>query len=235
MKKISSLFVLCAVYFVSNVASADFTDIEYSWYEDAILNLQSQWLTNWYGDGRYGTENDITRAELLTILLRAANVTIITPWEKCFPDVETTMWYHNYICTAHTLGIANGFSDGNFKPNDSVTALEALAFWNKAFAVNVATTGDKWYEALQQFSDVNNIMPTHGYTLWTQISRGKSAELIIRLQEFGRTKSPLSYKSTGCQAGWNLTTENTLTIAGKERKYNLYFSRRVKRKNWRID
>ncbi len=73
------------------------------------------------------------------------------------------MWYHRYICTAHTLGIANGFSDGNFKPNDSVTTLEALAFGNKAFGLNVATTGDKWYEALQQFAESNNIMATHGY------------------------------------------------------------------------
>jgi len=109
------------------------------------------------------------------------------------------MWYHRYICTAHTLGIANGFSDGKFKPNDSVTTLEALAFGNKTFAMNVPTTGDKWYEALQQFAESNNIMATHGYTLGTQISRGKSADLIIRLQEYSRTKSPLSYKSTGCQ------------------------------------
>ena len=110
------------------------------------------------------------------------------------------MWYHRYICTAHTLGIANGLSDGKFKPNDSVTTLEALAFGNKTFAMNVPTTGEKWYEAPQQFAESNNIMATHGYTLGTQVSRGKSADLIIRLQEYSRTKSPLSYKSTGCQA-----------------------------------
>lgn len=222
MKKISSLIVLYFISCITSVTFADFTDIEYSWYEDAILNLQTQWLTDWYGDGRYGTENNITRAELLTILLRASNTQIPdTVSEKCFPDVDQKMWYHKYICTAHQLGIANGFSDGKFKPNDSVTTLEALAFWNKAFALNVATTGDTWYEALQQFSDTNNIIPTHGYTTATQISRGKSADLIVRLQEFGRTKTPLSYKSTGCQAAWNLATENTIMIEWKERKYNL--------------
>lgn len=106
------------------------------------------------------------------------------------------MWYHRYICTASQLGIANGFADGKFKPNDSVTTLEALAFGNKAFGLGVVTTGNPWYEALQKFADGNNLMPTHGYTLGTQISRGKSAELIVRLQEYTRTKSPLSYKSS---------------------------------------
>ncbi len=202
---------------------ATFTDIEYSWYKDSILNLETQWLTNGYGDGRYGTENNITRAELLTILLRASNTPIPeTVAEKCFPDVDTAMWYHRYICTAHSLGIANGFSDGKFKPNDSVTTLEALAFGNKAFTLGVETTGEPWYEILQKFSDDNNIMATHSYTKSTQISRGKSAELIIRLQEYTRTKTPLSYKSTGCQTSWNLHAENTIMIAGKERKYNLY-------------
>lgn len=213
---------LCIVSFSSTFA--DFIDIEYSWYKDAILNLQTQWLTQGYGDGRYGTENNITRAEILTILLRANNVSLPeTPTEKCFPDVDAKMWYHRYICAAHTLWIANGFDDGNFKPNAPVTTLEALAFWNKVFALAVDTTSPtKWYEALQKFADDNHIMATHGYTLGTKISRGKSAELIIRLQEYSRSRSPLSYKSTGCQTWGSLVSgENTIMIAGKERKYNL--------------
>lgn len=217
------LFSFFSFLFSLNAVFAAFTDTEYSWYEKSIENLQNQWLTNGYGDGRYGTENNITRAELLTILLRASNTPIPeTVAEKCFPDVDTAMWYHRYICTAHTLGIANGFSDGNFKPNDSVTTLEALAFGNKSFALGIATTGGKWYEALQQFAETNNIMTTRGYTLGTQISRGKSADLIVRLQEYSRTKSPLSYKSAGCQAWGILSGENTITIEWKERKYNLY-------------
>lgn len=217
------IFSLLLLLSSLNEVLAAFSDTEYSWYESSITNLQNQWLTNGYGDGRYGTENNITRAELLTILLRASNTPIPeTVAEKCFPDVDTAMWYHRYICTAHSLGIANGFSDGNFKPNDSVTTLEALAFGNKSFVLDVATTGEKWYEALQQFAESNNIMTTRGYTLGTQISRGKSADLIVRLQEYTRTRSPLSYKSAGCQVWGILSGENTITIEWKERRYNLY-------------
>jgi hypothetical protein len=41
MKKLL-LFALFSLLFSLSEALADFTDIEYSWYEDAILNLQSQ-------------------------------------------------------------------------------------------------------------------------------------------------------------------------------------------------
>ena len=93
-----------------------------------------------YGDGRYGPENDITRAELLTILLRANNVTLPEiGTEKCFPDVNANVWYHRYICAASQLGIANGFEDGTFKPNNPVTTLEAAAFGNKVFALGILT------------------------------------------------------------------------------------------------
>jgi hypothetical protein len=84
-------------------------------------------------------------------------------------------------------------------------------------------TGDTWYETLRAFSEANNIIPTHSYTLKNIISRGKTAEMITRLQEFKRTNAPVSYKSTGCSASGNLVSgENTIIIEGKERKYNLY-------------
>lgn len=80
-------------------------------------------------------------------MLRASAITLPEiGTEKCFPDVDPSLWYHRYICAANKLGVANGFSDGKFKPNDSVTTLEALAFANKAFQTDIATTGEKWYE-----------------------------------------------------------------------------------------
>lgn len=66
-------------------------------------------------------------------------------------------------------------------------------------------------------------MATHTYTTSTKISRGKSAELITRFQEFKRTNSPLTYKSTGCNiSAQSMSSEVTLTVAGKERQFNLF-------------
>lgn len=221
-KKILLISLVSLLFSLSEVL-ADFTDIEYSWYRDSVLNLQNQWLTDGYGDGRYGVENNITRAEILTLLLRSSNITLPeVGTEKCFPDVDPNMWYHRYICAASKRGIANGFEDGKFKPNNPVTTLEAGAFGNKAFSLGINTTSSPWYTDLQNSLNINNILATRSYTLNTLISRGKSAELIIHLQEFKRTNAPLSLKSVGCQANGSLISwENTLMIAGKERKYNL--------------
>lgn len=166
----------------------------------------------------------MTRAEILTLLLRASNTTLPEiGTERCFPDVDPNMWYHKYICNASKMGIANGFDDGKFKPNNSVTTLEALAFGNKVFNLGIATTGNPWYSALQAFAEQNNILPTHSYTVSTNISRGKSAGLITRLQAFKKTNTPLSYKSAGCTVSAGIVSgEQTLTIEGKERKYNLF-------------
>lgn len=88
------------------------------------------------------------------------------------------MWYHRYICAASALGIANGFDDGKFKPNNPVTTLEAGAFGNKAFSLGINTTSSPWYTELQNTLNTNNILTTRSYTLNTLISRGKSAALI---------------------------------------------------------
>jgi hypothetical protein len=146
--------------------------------------------------------------------MKATNTVPENSSEKCFPDVPVNSWYNAYVCTAYKLGLASGFSDGRFKPNDSVTTLEALTFGFRAFGMkDKIGTGDTWYETLRTFSDSNNIIPVHSYTLKNTISRGKTAEMITRLQEFKRTNTPVSYKSTGCSASGNLISgENTIII-----------------------
>lgn len=180
-------------------------------------------MSQGYGDGRYGPETDITRAELLTMLLKANNTPITETSEKCFPDVDNNMWYSKYICTASKLDVAHGFSDGKFKPNDPVTTLEAIAFGNKTFQTGVTTSGENWYTALQEFIDRNNILPTHSYTLSTKISRGKAAEMITRFQEYAQKHTPLGYKSAGCNISSPIiSSEVTLVVNAKERKFNLF-------------
>lgn len=217
------IVILCLVWF-SLWVQADFLDIEYSWYRESILDLQSQWLTQWYPDGNYGPQNHITRAEILTILLRANDIQIdMSDIPSCFPDVDTQAWYHPYICRAYAMGIANGFSDGNFWPDRSVTTLEALAFANKIFETGVLTQGEIWYTGLQEFSNTNNIIPNHSYTRDTHITRGKAADMIIRFQSYKKTKVPPLYKSSGCNKNQTqFNGEHTITVRWIERKYNLF-------------
>lgn len=224
MKKILSLCTLYCVLCTSSTVFAAFTDTQYSWYRDAIATLEKDDIIAGTSPGVFSPDFLVTRAEILAMLLKTAEVKLPdAPTESCFPDVPVDTWYHPYICGAHTLGMANGFESGDFGPNDTVTALEALAFGLKAFGLEVEKDADKpWYIAPQAFADTNNILKTHGYTLATKISRAKTAELIVRLREYKTKKSVLENKSNGCAVNGNLGTKNTLTINEKLREYNLY-------------
>lgn len=133
------------------------------------------------------------------------------------------MWYHGYICRAAELSITKGFSDGKFRPNDTVTTLEALAFGFRAFGIAMPATasGELWYEPMRKFADDNHIIPTSAYSIETRINRGKATELITRIRAYHATRTMLNYKSAGCIVGKDLSKINTITIAGKTRSYIL--------------
>lgn len=204
-------------------AFAAFTDTQYSWYRDAIAALEKDEIISGTSPGVFSPDLLVTRAEILTMLIKTAEVKLPdAPTESCFPDVAIDTWYHPYICGAHTLGMANGFESGKFGPNDTVTALEALAFGLKAFGLEVEKdTKEPWYIAPQAFADKNNILKTHGYTLATKISRAKTAELIVRLRDYKEKNATLNYKSNGCAVNGNLGTKNVIKINEKDREYNL--------------
>ena len=201
-----------------------FSDIEYSWYESSIDTLAQENIISGFDDGTFGPEKPITRAEILKIILQASgNGVGEVPLDRCFPDVAVNMWYHAYVCRAYSLHITSGFSDGTFKPNNTVTTLEALAFGMRAFGISIPTAGNRelWYEPLQKFAGEKHIIPMNSYTLGTPISRGRATELIIRIRMYKQTQSLLSYGSTGCKVGSDLQTKNTLIVAWKSREYLL--------------
>jgi uncharacterized repeat protein (TIGR01451 family) len=96
--------------------------------------------------------NQITRAELLKILMRTADValpedeylfasksaylaTTIGQVEPVLPfsDVDPEEWYYPYVLVAKTRGYISGYADGTFHPNASATRAEALTMLFQIF------------------------------------------------------------------------------------------------------
>lgn len=220
--KISVLLLAWALTFQS--AFAAFPDTKYSWYETDILALQKDGIISGQPDGTFKPEWSVTRAEFLKMVLGASKTPIGGDANvRCFPDVDPEQWYSPYICAAVKLGIANGFADGKFKPNQTVTDLEALAFGFRAFEMAPkAVEGQPWYVAYRDLADKNGILAAHDYTLATNISRGKAAELIQNLREFQTVRAPIRNLSLGCTLpAKSLDIKNTIMIDGTAREYNL--------------
>ena len=69
-----------------------------------------------------------------------------------FDDVKTTAWYYNDVTECARLGIAAGFSDGTFKPEDKVTDVQFIVmmtrtFFNDKVKAVKAPADARWYYA----------------------------------------------------------------------------------------
>ena len=201
---------------------AAFSDTSLSFYRDAVTTLSAEGVISGFGDGTFGPEKSITRAEILKVFLKAKGTPLPeAPKTRCFRDVATTLWYHAYICEGVRLGIVKGFENGTFGPDTSVTTLEALAMGLRLYGIAPVTPSSPWYLAYQNFADTNDILDSASYSLVTPISRGKASELILKIREFTIKSSLLTNVSRGCKNPGTLASTNTVQVAGKDRSYIL--------------
>lgn len=221
MKKI---ILLLSIFTLLVTQSYAFTDIENNWYKNSILELKWRWVINWFDDGSFLPDNNTTRAELLKIILTASDTDVEDPLESCFSDINTTDWQAKYVCSWAELWITKWYDDGTFKPNWTITVLETLAFWARAFDLDVDSVwnSELWYEKYQAFAHINNIFPIHSYTTDTLISRGQAVELIDKMRQYSEWDS-VNYSSIGCESFPELTSWSyNMTVSGLDRNYLLY-------------
>ncbi len=219
MKKI--IFWICISFLLWLSNASAFTDIENSWYKNSILELKEAGLVNGYGDGRFWPDDNVTRAEILAIILNAAEVDLPEVWdEKCFPDVGLDTWYAPYVCYAAEREITSWYEDGSFRPNGSVSIIEALAFTTLVFELDVEREAEVWYEDFITFADAENIIPKNAYSVDSLWKRGQIADIIVWSQDIFEWDDS-DYKSIWCGVNSSLDDENTIVINGKDRKYLL--------------
>lgn len=92
-----------------------------------------------YEDGTVRPGANITRAEVATIFFRLlTDETRESYWSQSsgFTDVATGAWYNNAVSTLTRAGILDGYEDGSFRPNASITRAEftkiAVSFFKHA-------------------------------------------------------------------------------------------------------
>lgn len=133
-------FLLFSVLFIPFIASADFKDVGASVKYSASINaLQQAGVIGGYPDGTFRPNQTINRAELMKILVVGAlKINPDPPSYNCFPDVKDE-WFAPYVCFAHLSGWVQGYPDGTFRPNNTLTQAEAL----KMVMVSVGNNTDK--------------------------------------------------------------------------------------------
>lgn len=116
---------------ITNNARTPFPDANTHWGVEYICKLQMLGAVSGYTAGPYAglfkPDNNVTRAELVKIVLAATGVDVsqVTPI-PVFSDLEPGQWYLPYVAKAKELGIIQGYEDGTFRPNSPVNRAEAL-------------------------------------------------------------------------------------------------------------
>lgn len=135
--------------------TTSFTDVdEGEWYAQAVHVLASLGILNGVGDGRFEPQRWITRAEFTAIAMRFAKLD--TSGSDIFPDVNREDWFYDQVVCAVQYGWINGYADGTFRPDNTITRAEVTAIANRM----LGRSADQDYindhqQELTQFTDVS--------------------------------------------------------------------------------
>lgn len=221
MKKtiFATSLLLISLFFGTNtlVQASSFSDVSDTHsYLEAIEYVKSQGIVNGYGDGTYKPNQTITRAEFTKILLEtqfgseSQNCT-----ENYFSDVDTSQWYAKYICFAKQKSIIQGYGDGTFGPNNSITFSEAAKIISIAFGDNIKKDDSTWYKPYVENLENKKAIPVSIKNFDYRITRGEMAEMIYRIRGKITNKESLSFESLA--SGGNI--EITFDGCGKISSY----------------
>lgn len=94
--------------------------------EDCGRILVKMNLLAGYPDGTLKLENNITRAEFCTLIIKMVGKNE-TPIESRFSDVKEEHWAYGVINRAAELGYLSGYEDGTFRPSNNITYAESCS------------------------------------------------------------------------------------------------------------
>ena len=136
--------------------TVSFTDVAAdAWYATAVNALASLEIVNGVGDDRFSPERTITRAEFTTMAMRFCDG--IPDGENIFSDVDQEDWFYEYVVGSIQYGWINGYPDGTFRPNDTISRAEVTTITNRMLgrAADEAFV-DQHQDSLRIFTDLKD-------------------------------------------------------------------------------
>lgn len=128
MKKALSI-ILTAVITFGGVSAFAISRASDGTVSGAAESLRAQGVLRGDENGNLNLDRAVTRAEFCKLIIEAieqnpktSSTMLVFP----FGDVDKSHWAYDYIHTAAERKIVNGFEDGTFRPEDSVTYEQAI-------------------------------------------------------------------------------------------------------------
>lgn len=112
-----------------------FVDLAGHWAEQQVKSLAAKHVVRGVDALNYAPERSITRAEFVTMVMRAMTLTGQATASAANPyhDVPDGQYYTDHVASASSMGIITGY-DGQFRPDDAITREEAAVVLARAAA-----------------------------------------------------------------------------------------------------
>jgi hypothetical protein len=119
-----------------SVSSVHYSDVSSSsWYYPYVTYATAEGYVDGYSNGSFKPNQAITRAEALVILMRVADQNDFSFDENDidFWDVNVHDWFAYAVVIADEDNLVDGYSNGSFGPNNSITRGEAAKILDLAY------------------------------------------------------------------------------------------------------
>ncbi len=127
-----------------------FNDILNHWAKDDILKMASMGYAKG-SNGMFRPEENITRAEFVTLMVRVLGTESLGTLNTSFADVNESDWFANYVSIAASNGYVKGYENGQFKPNSPITREEIASIIGARLNGNLTTQESD--EILSSYTD----------------------------------------------------------------------------------
>ena len=124
------------------------SDLQDYFAKDPIVYLNKLGIMKGYSDGTFRPEQNIIRAELVTLLVKSKGHPSISLSKKPFRDMPLTHWASGFAAIAAEEGLAKGYPDGTFKPSKNVSRAEAAVIISRFAGASLETV------AVSPYTDV---------------------------------------------------------------------------------
>ena len=216
LKMIVVVFAVASSLFISQVnfvSASGFSDVPTTMpYAKAVYDLAERNIIGGYEDGTFKPGAPITRGQAAAIIAKAANYDTKNVKDPGFKDVPESQWSYGAIAALANAGVINGYGNGRFGPNDTITRAQMASILVKAFRLpyfyndsEIPFTDTKRLSSHQTNINILYIMGITSGTSPTTfspnspISRAQAAVLITKTEKV--KASTILLKST--DFGWS--------------------------------
>lgn len=209
------LLSLCMIIALAGYAfAASFSDVQGHWAESQINKWAEKGLAGGFTDGTFKPNNEVTRAEFVALTNRAFGIKNDGA-QAGFKDVVQGKWYYNEVAAAKAAGYIGGYTDGTFRPDQTITRQEVASILVRLLKLEQTTQGlDKFADA-GQFQDWARA--SIGAVAKAELMRGFTDNTFKPLNSITRAEAVVSLdRAMGYEADVVTTAiEGIVTLDGK--------------------